>query len=131
MTLIVGVDNGPAAFTARDYPGDALELILWLIDLESGPLSWAGATIVATLGGTAMTVDSGTTGKLELSLSAAQTAALGAAVHTWIVAVTPSGGTRQTYVHGTVDLRTNGVAVQSTGVDFAIVNNVAVIVIGG
>lgn len=131
MAVEIAVDNGPAAFHVVDYPGDALAVTVWLVDLESGPLSWAGATIVATLGGVAMTVNSGTSGRLDLTLTASQTAALGAAAHEWVLAVTPSGGTRQTYVHGTITLRTAGAALASTGVEYATVNNVAVIVIGG
>jgi hypothetical protein len=127
----IAVDNGPATFTVVDYPSDPLEVTVWLLDLESGPLSWAGATIVATAGGVAMTVNSGTAGRLVLSLTAGQVASLGAGAHEWIIAVTPSGGNRQTYVHGSIVLRTAGAALASTGVEYATVNNVAVIVIGG
>lgn len=124
----LGVDRRGLAFTAAGDVGDDFTVTLGLLDLTSGAVSGTGATIVATVGGTSMTVDYSTAGLFILTLSDSQTTTLGSGRHDWTFRLTPSGGDTQAYVRGSVTLQSEASAGGSTGWQAGIVNNVVVAV---
>lgn len=125
----LGVDRRGLAATAGGIVGDDVRVTVSLMDLTSGAVTGTGATIVATVDGTEMTVDYSVTGLFVCSLTDTQTTAIGVGAKAWIFRLTPAGGDRQTYVSGTMTLSTAGVVSSpqgSSGWQAGIVGNVLV-----
>jgi hypothetical protein len=122
----LGVDRRGIAGTAAGDVGDDFTVTVVLVDFTSGPVTGVGATIVATIGGVSMAVDSSTVGLYVLSLTDAQTTTLGAGQWTWLFRHTPAAGDTQTYIRGTVNLVESSNAGGSTGWQAGIVGNTLV-----
>ena len=122
----LGIDRRGIPGTAAGDVGDDFAVNVVLFDFTSGAVTGVGATIVATVAGTAMTVDSSTTGLFICTLTDAQTTTLGSGAWTWLFRLTPAAGDTQTYVRGTVHLMASSNAGGSTGWQSGIVGNTLV-----
>ena len=122
----LGVDRRGLPFTAAGDVGDDFTVTVALTDFTSGAVSGSGATIVATVAGTSMTVDYSTAGLFVCSLTDTQTTTLGAGRWAWLFGLTPSGGATQVYVRGSVTLQEEASAGGSSGWQAGIVGTVLV-----
>lgn len=110
--------------TVARHVGDDLRIKIGLLDMVSGAVNGAGATIAATVGGVSMSVDYSTPGLFLCHLTDAQTTSLGAGTHTLTFRFTPSGGDTQTYVAGNVVLSASSTTTAgSKGYDMGVVQN--------
>ena len=126
--MTAAVDRGPASFQVRGFTGDHLTIVVLISDFTTGAWDFTGATITATAGGVSFTAAAEpetTSGRLELTFTAAQTTALGDGLHDLVVATTDDG-VRQTWVKGTLHLSSTGSTAPSTGAGLAVVNNAMV-----
>lgn len=122
------VDHRPVHATIAATVGDDLAINIGLLDLISGAVTGVGATIVAHVGGTALTVDYSTEGLFACTLTDAQTTTLGVGSHTLSFKLTPAGGDTQTYVSGLVMLGSSATVGGALGYQGGVVNNVLVVV---
>jgi hypothetical protein len=123
----LGVDRRGIPGTAAGDVGDDFAVNVVLFDFTSGAVTGVGATVVATVAGVSMAVNSSTTAGLYVcSLTDAQTTTLGSGAWTWLFRHTPAAGDTQTYIRGTVHLMASSNAGGSTGWQAGIVGNTLV-----
>lgn len=122
----LGVDRRGIPATAAGDVGDDFTVTVALTDFTSGPVTGVGATIVATVSGVSMAVDSSTVGLFVCTLTDAQTTTLGSGSKSWLFRLTPAAGDTQTYIRGTVMLSESSNTGGSTGWQAGIVGNTLV-----